>query len=176
MIFVAVMPVAMGLHAQALQPTYVGLFADMERSIASVSGPGEFSLYVWWLPGGGGLDEVRYSLIVPGNLEGIRMVLNPVFYQWCEETHCLLGICATSYVCQSEWVWSHRIDYRLLDSAPELIEIEPCRGEHEFTTGTCDTAYVLQQPVVILNSFGLNQPEVIATDQATWGAIKNLYR
>jgi hypothetical protein len=57
-----------------------------------------------------------------------------------------------------------------------LIEIEPCRGEHEFTTGTCDTAYVLQQPVVILNSFGLNQPEVIATDQATWGAIKNLYR
>lgn len=175
-ILMAVLAFALVLHAQTPRQTYVGLFADMERSIMSVSGPGEFSLYVWWLPGEGGIDEVGYRLIVPGNVEGIRMVLNPVFYSYCEEINCQLGICASAHVCQSEWVWSHRIDYRLLDSAAGAIGIVPCRGEQTFTTSACDTGLVTQQPVVVLSSFGLNQGPVIGVAPSSWGAIKAFYR
>jgi hypothetical protein len=108
------------------------------------------------------------------------MVLSPVFLPFCEEIDCQRGICASTRYsdCPSAWVWSHRIDYRLLDSAPGLIEITGCRAHLPFTTSACDTnqVTVTEQPVVILNSFGLNQPEVISIDQATWGTIKNLYR
>lgn len=175
---IAAILIPVGLHGQSFRPTSVGLFADAEHSVVSVNGPQEFSIYVWYLPGDGGFKSASLELSLPANVELLDVVMNPVF-------HPLLGCymscpgptapCCAAPSCEFGWVWSHRVDCRLLDWSPSLIEIVPCPGAPFVKAQACYPAYSFETAIV-LNEFGLNRDAIIAVDRSSWGAIKSFYR
>jgi len=160
---------------------YVGVFADGEHSVASVS-PALFSLfdiYVFFLPSEHGLMATEFRVIIPSNVYTSAVARNPLMpvLLGCpppgESYLCALfgeGCCAT------DWVWTHHLTCLLTDAMPGVVEILPRRdGESVISAYTCEEGYPAE-PVTILNALGINRDAVVAVELESWGAIKSLYR
>jgi hypothetical protein len=86
------------------------------------------------------------------------------------------GTSVAFYTCQLDWVWTHQVACYLINTSPSVITIipDPTAVPPEYLFARCDLGDSLFEPT-IFSSLYLNQACVIATQNASWGAIKSLF-
>ncbi|MGD1047463.1 MAG: hypothetical protein ABR899_01770 [Candidatus Krumholzibacteriaceae bacterium] len=78
--------------------------------------------------------------------------------------------------CQSDYVWTHQVACYDMGGAAGVISIipDPTALPPAYLIATCDVGNPLISPVIWSNLY-INQPCVVATQNASWGAIKSLF-
>lgn len=131
-----------------------------------------FEMWVLYQPGVKGIICSELMACYPSNVIQSTVIWNdPIISVMLGSLPTGLSICYIS--CQWDWTWiCHQMCY-LTDTVPGFIEVcqHPDVGVYQFAN--CDPGYKTE-PIVILNHLALNQPCVVATEDASWGAIKAL--
>lgn len=155
---------------------YMGLYADENHGVCEVNNPGgffPFQMWVWCRPNDLGMICSEFMICYPPNV--IQSTVT-----WSPEISVMLGdlpsgLSACYIVCQWEWMWvCYQLNY-LTDTVPAFIEICPHPDVGTYQFANCEPGYPTET-IVVLNHLSLNQPCVIGTEDASWGAIKGLYK
>jgi len=160
--------------------TYMGLYVDGAHSLDRQDIPNAwipFTTWVWILPGYDGVQCASFKLIQPEWNLWIETTPNPLNSIILGSPYADEGVsfCFAYGACQTDWVWLYQIQQLPMSAGvPGYIEIVewPHSGAVEIADCTC--GYPIE-PVTILNKLGLNQDALIHTDDASWGAIKDIY-
>ena len=156
---------------------YIGLYADMGHSVCSVVNPGgflPFNMYIWCLPGQDGMTAAEFAISYPASVIPSTVTLNPAI------TVSLGTLTAGTSVafgaCNYDWVWTHQQACYLTATTPGYIMIipDPTALPPAYQYATCALGNPLEQ-IQILSNLAMNQACVVATQNASWGAIKSLF-
>jgi hypothetical protein len=155
---------------------YIGLFADAGHSVCSVMGAGftPFTMWIWCLDEQPGLTAVEFAVLFPPDVIASTTTLNPLI---TVSLGTLTGGTSVAFgTCQNDYVWTHQVACYLIDLNPNVIRIiaDPTALPPAYLIATCDVGNPLIGPVIWSNLY-LNQTCVIATQNASWGAIKSLF-
>jgi hypothetical protein len=175
--------VALGLllvaSASFAQPdsTYVGLFADVDHSIWSVSyagTPTDFMLYLYWLPGVRGLIGLDFAVSFPAGALLLETYPNSEFT--VSSGTLKTGVLAAWGVCQpaGTWVLSHSAECLLMNATPGVIHMIANPSSGLLQLANCLPGYQLE-PAKRFTDLCLNQACPTQTESKSWGAIKNLF-
>ena len=162
-----------------IDSTYAGLFTDEAHTIWTVSSTGftAFTMYIYWLPGTGGLSAVEFKITAPSNVILSTVTANPdIVVQLGTIT---AGASATfGSVCEPQgvWVWTHHVACFLTSTAEGMIELvpDPTAIPPFLGMSTCELGNPLY-PIRKFTNICLNSTCGIGTQTKTWGAIKSLF-
>ena len=104
---------------------YIGLYADDGHSDCDWEGPA-FStptFWVWVLPGDDGIYCAEFEIIVPLNVINAFTETNPAAGYHIGDALVAPGTTLCFSVCQTDWVWTHRLLCLVTDAIPSLILI-----------------------------------------------------
>lgn len=172
-VLLAVMMLALATPAFAAD-AYVGLFADANHSSCSVNIVGGFYPFeVWiWMTSHLGVQAAEYKMTAPAGAVIVSTVTtNPDITASLGDV--AGGISVAFGACQNGWVWTQHVSCYLLSPAPMFVLIEARPGVG-LQIASCELGFPIY-PATVLNHLALNQPCVVATENASWGAIKSLF-
>jgi hypothetical protein len=173
----ALLIVSSAVHAYSPDSTYVALFADTLRTShrADYGGTGitPFEMWIWWLPSARGVQAAEFKIIYPASLIQGSVTQNDSL-SISGGTGMTTGIYCAWIWCQHDWTWSHRQDLYLRNSTQGVVVIAPSNLSNKLQIGCCGG--VPLEPVRKLDDFCLNYDCGLAVHEATWGAIKELYK
>ena len=161
---------------------YVGLFADVDHTIRTVTyggAPALFHWYLYWLPSTRGLLAAEFTIVVPSNVAGVTTVAKDPGIT--VELGTLTGGISIAFhedSCQTDWVWSHHLTSFLLSGAQSEIMLVD-RGDVggvwvPYQIATCELGYPIE-PVKRLTHLYLNWDGGLGVQSKSWGAIKSLF-
>lgn len=156
---------------------YVGLFADQGHSdcdVMLVGGFMPFELWIWMLPEGHGLQAAEYKITYPAGVISSTVTTNPdITVSLGDITS---GISVAFGPCEMGWVWSQHQACYLTSSAPGFVTISgrPDALPYGLQYASCELGYPIYG-FTVLNNLALNRGCQIATENASWGAIKSLF-
>ncbi|UCF05832.1 MAG: hypothetical protein JSV33_01995 [bacterium] len=185
LITVAVLLIASFAHAQLPPVGYIGLYLNTEPPspdpIACATGAGFYpvEMYIWALPNEKGMMCAEFMVTYPVNVIQSTVTTNPLV---CVTLGTLdTGMSACLCTCAWDWTWYfHQLLY-VTDPTPTECTIVkhpdpniPC-VQH----ANCDPGYPTECCIVHTKLL-LNQecpPEnPVGTEEASWGAIKDLVK
>ncbi len=176
---VAVVCVSFMLPAQSALAgpvAYIGLFIDETHSLYHViisAAYEPFEVYSWVLPSENGLVCAEFDIAYPEYLVMSVHTDNPEALIPIVPDPDGVTVCFGE--CRTDWVWLRRFNFLPTSTGGmDFINIVP----HPIS-GSIQAANCLEgnpyEPVLLLNYFCINDPACpIATDNASWGAIKSL--
>ena len=155
---------------------YIGLFADSGHSVCSVTGTGftPFTMWIWCLDEQPGLTAVEFAVSFPSGVIASTVTVNPLS---TVQLGTLTGGTSVAFgTCQSDYVWTHQVACYLVGMTPDVIRIiaDPTALPPAYLIATCALGNPLISPVIWSNLY-VNQACVVATQNASWGAIKSLF-
>jgi len=160
----------------ALPPVgYIGLFADAGHQVCNVMAPAPFypfTMWIWCLPSVNGMQAAEWMVTYPTNIIGSTVTQNPDITVALGSLNA--GISVAYANCNLDWVWTHNQACYITDLAPSWIRIvpHPTAGAYQFAN--CQLGYPIEA-ILLLNNLAINQGCIVATQDATWGAIKSLF-
>jgi hypothetical protein len=177
-LLLVVLPVA--AYAQLPPVGYMGLFTNSIHSWWCVDGAGFYSaeMWVWCLPGDGGMICVEFALGYPGNVIQSTITLSPLIFP-PEVFDPEIGVTLCYSTCQVAWTWifhqtlwvttAEQTHVALVKHTNPLIE--------DIQIATCEAGYPVE-PVRKFSDFYINYPPEEcpgnAVESESWGAIKSL--
>lgn len=160
----------------ALPPKgYIGLFADEGHAICSVTNPGgffPFRMWIWCLPSVNGMQAAEFMITYPANIIGSTVTQNPGINVALGSLNA--GISVSYANCNMEWVWTHYQDCYITSTTPSWINVVAHPGSGKYQFASCLLGFPLED-IFKLNNLAINQQCLVATEDATWGAIKSLF-
>jgi len=157
---------------------YMGLYVDGAHSLDRQDIPYAYVPYttwVWILPGFWGLMCSEFKLIQPEWNLCINTTPNPLNSVIIGAPYNDEGVAICFEHCQTDWVWLYQLEQLPLSAGvPGYIEIVKCPQSYDVIISDCTRGYPID-PFKILNKLGLNQDALIHNDDASWGAIKDIY-
>ena len=156
---------------------YIGLYADGNHSICNVMNPGgflPFTMYIWCLPSEHGMTAAEFAVSYPASVIPSTITLNPAI---TVSLGTLTGGTSVAFgSCNNDWVWTHTQSCYLTATTPGYIVIipDPTAQPPAYQYASCELGNPLEQ-IMIINNLALNQQCLIATKDASWGAIKSLF-
>jgi hypothetical protein len=176
---VLIIAFAMLLMASAVSAGegYLGLFADGSHSVCSVMGNVgmlPFTMWIWALDEVPGVTAIEFAINFPTSVIASTVTVNPLISVGLGTLQA--GTSVAFYTCQNDWVWTHQVACYLIGTTPGVITIipDPTAVPPEYLFARCDLGDSLFEPTIFSNLY-LNQACVIATQNASWGAIKSLF-
>jgi hypothetical protein len=173
----------------AAQPpvSYVGVYADNTHSTWCVTGTPSYQSEIWvyLVLGTGGATAFSFDLAVPPNVTLSDLVVgghDPGPSQ-CLPPDCPTGITNEFGLCVApprfSWVWLAHGTITVAGGDQGAVEIIGTNGLSDCDIVRCDGQH--ETPRILTRLFvnyGPSDPECsgMATESATWGAIKGLYR
>ena len=173
LIAVAMLFVATAVNAGGPPEGYIGVYGDMLHSVCNYMGTGATTVYVWCLPSANGMTAAEFAASFPAWVFAAPS-LNPAVLA-------LGGLTTGTSVtfpggCQTDWIWTHSVSCFV--TAPTLGSIniipDPTANPPVLGFASCAVGNPIE-PIIVHNNFVLNGPCVIATKDASWGAIKSLF-
>lgn len=153
---------------------YVALYADANHSNCSVMNPGGFfpaEVWIWFFTPSLGVQAAEYKLTAPASVIVSTVTTNADITASLGDV--VGGISVAFGACQNGWVWTQHVTCYLTMTAPDFIRIEP-RPAVGLQFASCELGFPIY-PATVLNHLALNQGCVVATENASWGAIKSLF-
>ncbi len=154
---------------------YVALFSDIDHSVCSVNFAAPFVMFDCWIfmTSHLGVQAAEYRIVVPTTPTVVAQipVTNPEITVSLGDP--IAGISVSFGTCQTGWVWSQRIPCYLMGAQAGYMMIEAKPGVG-LQIASCETGFPIYSATV-LNHLALNNPCEIATEDASWGAIKSLF-
>jgi hypothetical protein len=157
-----------------LPPTgYIGLFADAERAVWCV-GPGSYTIYCYALPTPDGLDSVEFNSSPTPNVIVYMPELN-------DDIILSMGnfpgdLVATFGTCWLEWTVVATATMLVSDANLGGVTLGNYTGSTMMKMVDCvgDEEEMLEYTHIYANDPDC-PPEIVASRESTWGAIKNMY-
>jgi len=156
---------------------YIGLFSDGAHSACNFVATAPFTpftLWIWCLDEQPGLTAVEFAISFPSNVLASTTTINPLI---TVSLGSLTGGTSVAFgTCQNDYVWTHQVACYAMSTAASAITIipDPTALPPAYLIATCDVGNPLIGPV-IWNNLQLNGPCVVATQNASWGAIKSMF-
>jgi hypothetical protein len=155
---------------------YIGVFADDAHMVCRADVPAPYvgwTTWVWVLPSDNGMMCAEFMVQNPAWVLNTGTVVNPENSVTLGDPFAGISICFG--VCQTEWTWLYQLT--ALPTAAGLLDYvqivaHPDAGAYQ--VANCLEGYPIE-PVTLLNNLAINQPCVIANENASWGAIKGMY-
>ena len=174
LIAVAMLFAATAVNAGGGALGYIGVYGDMLHSVCNwTGGTGAMTCYVWCLPSADGMTAAEFAASFPAWVFASPS-LNPAVLA-------LGGLTTGTSVtfpagCQTDWIWTHSVSCFVTAPTPGSINIipDPSVSPAVLAFATCGVGNPIQ-PVIVHNNLVLNGACVIATKDASWGAIKSLF-
>jgi hypothetical protein len=161
---------------------YVGLFADVAHSVRSVNyggAPAGFQWYIYWLPSKMGLQAAEFAISLPSNVIGMTILASdPAITVQMGTLAGGLTIAFHADSCQTNWVFSHKVQSVLMSAAQsqimvvENINILPFPA---YQVASCELGYPIE-PVKRFTHLYLNWDGGTAVEPKSWGSIKSLFK
>lgn len=153
---------------------YVALYADAGRSDCDVLIVGGFMPFeVWvWFSSWRGVQAAEYKLTAPAGVIASTVTTNPDINVTLGDPWS--GIAVSFQNCQTGWVWAQHVACYLTVASPAFILVEASPTAGALQIASCELGYPLF-PAAVVNHLALNQGCVVATENASWGAIKSLF-
>ena len=154
---------------------YIGLYVD-EHSTCHVYNPGGFfpaTFWIWSLPGPNGQTCAEFMIVYPLNIITSTVTANdPIISVTLGDLGTGMSVCFID--CQYDWNWSFQQLIYLTDTAPSHVELvgHPDTGLYQFAN--CLPGFPLEA-CTLLNHLALNTDCIVATEDASWGAIKGMF-
>jgi len=152
---------------------YIGLYADLNHSVCNFMGTGAMTFYVWCLPSQNGMTAAEFAASIPAWVFASPSP-NPAVLA-------LGGLTTGTSVtfpggCQNDWVWTYSVFAFVSAPTPGSINIiaDPSVSPPVLKYASCALGNPLED-IIIINNLVLNGPCLIATKDASWGAIKSLF-
>lgn len=155
-------------------PAYVGLFADanhMDCDVMLVGGFMPFDVWVWFFTPELGVQAAEYMATAPAGVIPSVVTTNPLITASLGDMWS--GISVSFGACQNGWVWTQHAACYLTSASMMFLTIGPRPGVG-LQIASCELGFPIY-PAVVLNNLALNQDCVVATENASWGAIKSLF-
>jgi hypothetical protein len=135
-------------------------------------------MWVWFKPDPGkGMAAGEYKITYPSSTYIIQggVYSNPLNQVELGTLPLGISVSIGAYNCQYDWYWTHWQEIVVKTLTARLIQIvgHPANGGHIYLA-SCEEGFPLYD-CTVLNHLYLNQACNIATHDASWGAIKNLY-
>ncbi len=160
---------------------YVGLFADVGRTVHSVTYGGTgftpFTMYLFWLPSTRGLIAAEFKLAYPANVIGAAITSDATLTVQLGTLGAGISIAWNPDSCQTDWVYSHRQACFLTSALQTQIEVVANPAVLPFPAyqvATCELGYPIE-PVRRFTHLYLNWDGGVAVEPKSWGSIKSLF-
>ena len=170
---VALLLIANVASAQLPPTGYLGLFADAERTVWCV-GPGSYTIYCYALPTPDGLDSVEFASSLTANVIVYMPELN-------DDIILSMGgfpgeLVATFGTCWMEWTIVATATMMVTDGELGGVTLGAYTGSDFMKMVGCDgmEEEMLEYTHIYANDVDC-PPEIVASRESTWGAIKNMY-
>ena len=156
---------------------YIGLYADGNHSVCNVVNPGgflPFNMYIWCLPSEHGMTAAEFAISYPASVIPSTITLNPAI---TVSLGTLTGGTSVAFgACNYDWVWTHQQACYLTATGADYIRViaDPTALPPAYQFATCELGNPLEE-IQIINNPALNQGCLVATKDASWGAIKSLF-
>jgi hypothetical protein len=175
------------LFAQAPPVSYMGIYADEDRTTWCASGTAPYQIDVWVYMdiGENGAWAYSFDLEIPPNVVILTIDVNR--YEggpWeCIPPYCPQGIAGEFGLCLGSRmfssIWIVHATANVTDGDPSLIRIVPNPDIGAMWVENCDFEY--ETPPILTHlyvNYDASEAEcgTLPVDQSTWGAIKSLYR
>jgi hypothetical protein len=160
---------------------YIGVFKDATHDIYQTLTPvcpdvfGTFDAWIWCLPGENGLQAADFAVGIPATTAIVGSLQNPIITIAIGRLPEGISIAFSEGMCQTDWVWTHRLTLMLLEHAAGTIEIMPnpdIKPNPAYQFASCLLGYPTE-PCIRLASLYVCYS--IGVERTNWGAIKRLF-
>ena len=144
--------------AQLYPQPIIGLYSDEGHSSSSVNnleGSTLFDLWVWVSPGEHGIFCADYKLDIPNDMIPQSVEINPENGIYMGEAYGSPGFSICFYECQTDWIWTTKIQILLTDRIERYITLSDHEYTGEIIVANCLQGYPIEQ-LFILNRFYVN--------------------
>jgi len=177
----AILLISGAVNAQLPPDGYIGLYADEAHSTQCVNGTGfyPFTLWIWCWPSVRGQICAEFLVQYPANV--ITSTVTPNDAIISVTLGDLANGMSVCYVgCELDWNWPFQQAMYCTDPTQTMITIgaHPDVGVYQFAN--CDSGYptepCIAYPSLLLNVLPDDCPEIVGTEETSWGAIKSLFK
>ena len=160
---------------------YIGLYADAGHTTQCVSDmmPTPVTFWIWCLPGANDQICAEFMMSYPANVIASTVTTNDAIVS------VTLGDLATGMSvcydpCQTDWNWCFQQLIYVTDPTQTTIDVlgHPDTGLVQFAN--CLEGYPLEPatayPSLLLNVLQQDCPEIVGTEETSWGAIKSIFK
>lgn len=159
---------------------YIGLYADDAHTTQCVNGlMVPLTFWIWCLPGADGQICAEFMIGMPANTIPSTVTPNaPLISVTLGDLDSGVSVCYVG--CQDDWNWCFQRTFYVTDGMQTVIEIlgHPDTGLVQFAN--CLDGYPLEPatayPLMLLNVLPDDCPEIVGTEETSWGAIKSLFK
>jgi len=133
-----------------------------------------YEIWVWILPSDLGLKGFDFKMVLNGDI-CTGNTDNPQLSVTMNSPTADVGWVGTFTGCMTEWTWLTKLSMLAATVDPHYVEIieNPTTGAVEATD--CTDGYPIN-PLIVLNSYGINAPCEVDAQDSSWGAVKSMYR
>ena len=133
-----------------------------------------FTTWVWALDRVTGVTAVEFAINFPTSVIASTVTVSPLVSVGLGTI--TAGTTVAFLTCQNDWVWTHQVACYDINTVPSVITIipDPTAIPPDYLFARCDLGMTAFEPTIFSNLY-LNQACVIATQSASWGAIKSLF-
>lgn len=175
LIVAAILVLAASVNA-APATAYMGIFNDAGHSVNFVAPAAftPFDVWIWILPGVLGVQAAEFGVVFPATIVTTNTAQNPDISVALGSL--TAGISVAYFNCQTDWVYTHHLTCLALSATPGQISLvgDPSTSPPIFAIATCEEGFPYGT-VVYYTPLYLYNPGPVATQQSSWGAIKNLF-
>jgi hypothetical protein len=165
--------------AAASTGAYMGLYTDSEHMYWCVSGVGFYpvEMWIWCLPGDQGVFCNEFMISYPPNAIQSTVTRNPIISVDLGDLGWGMSVCYTA--CQTDWFWNYHQLLWVTDPSQTQCTIVAHPDVGAVQIANCEPGYPIE-PATVLTNLYINRPyddplcQGVATDEASWGAIKSL--
>ena len=176
----ALLLIASVSFAQQLPPLgYIGLFADdMHESWCTSIIGAAFNMWIWALPGENGMKCAEFAIQYPtaGIFAG-TVTVNPGKSATLGDLPGGFSICYTE--CNWDWQWIAYQSIFVMVGDPLVFEIIPSPIVYPlpvYQFANCNEGYPKEPCIKFTNLYVNGECGPIATEESSWGAIKDLFK
>ena len=177
----AVLLISGAANAQLPPEGYIGLYADGARLTQCASGVGMYpvEMWVWCWPSVRGAICAEFRIVYPGNLIQSTVTWNDdIISVALGDFPSGLSVCYID--CMMDWHWIGHQALYATSADQTVIEVGPHPDVAVYQFANCEDGYptepCIAYPSLLVNVEEVDCPEIVGTEETSWGAIKSLFK
>lgn len=181
LLLTVVMSAILTTSAAAYDYGYVGLFADEARTSWCLESPPyeTFDMYVFCLPSDNGVRAVEFSIGMPPTYIIMTSTPGPTVSVTLGDH--LNGISYGLYLCSTDWILLDHCTLLPMAAGEAAIWLKGHADTGEMSIANCLPGYPIEQALAYTSLFvnyppGSAECSGVATEETSWGAIKEMLR